>query len=316
MEKKPLIVIVGPTAVGKTRLSIKLAHRIDGEIISADSMQVYKYMNIGSAKPTEKEQDGIKHYLIDEIHPTQAFSVALFNKLANKYIDVIVDKGKLPIVVGGTGLYINSLTHTMNFTPIISNGNFRKCMKEKASREGTISLHNKLKKVDPTAADKIHHNDLKRIIRALEVYHFTGKPISYYQQLSKKQEIPYNLVQIGLTMDRKQLYQRIDKRVDIMMEQGLLEEVKYLKSLGCNRETQSMQGLGYKELLDYLDDKCTLDQAVDIIKRNTRRYAKRQLTWFKKDKRIFWIDITNIINDEAVVNLMMQHINKIIPLTS
>ncbi|MGI6113602.1 MAG: tRNA (adenosine(37)-N6)-dimethylallyltransferase MiaA [Mahellales bacterium] len=312
--EKPLIVIVGPTAVGKTKLSIKLAHRIDGEIISADSMQVYKYMDIGSAKPTTKEQDGIKHYLIDEIYPTQPFSVALFNKLAREYINTIVTKGKLPIIVGGTGLYVNSLTHTMNFTPIISNEKFRKRMRERASQEGVMSLHNELRNIDPMAADKIHHNDLKRIIRALEVYHFTGKPITYYQQLSKHSKVPYNLAQIGLTMDRQMLYDRINKRVDIMMEQGLLEEVKYLKSLGCNRDNQSMQGLGYKELLNYLDNKFTLAEAVDAIKRNTRRYAKRQLTWFKKDKRIFWIDITNITEDEDIVNLMIKHINKILPL--
>ncbi len=312
--EKPLIVIVGPTAVGKTKLSIKLAHRIDGEIISADSMQIYKYMDIGSAKPSTKEQDGIKHYLIDEIYPTQSFSVALFNKLAREYINTIVSKGKLPIIVGGTGLYVNSLTHTMNFTPIISNDKFRKRMRERASQEGVMSLHNELKHIDPLAADKIHHNDLKRIIRALEVYHFTGKPITYYQQLSKHSKVPYNLVQIGLTMDRQMLYDRINKRVDIMMEQGLLEEVKYLKSIGCNRDNQSMQGLGYKELLSYLDNKWTLTEAVDAIKRNTRRYAKRQLTWFKKDKRIFWIDITNITKDEDIVNLMIRHINKNLPL--
>lgn len=286
-----VIVIVGPTASGKTALSISLAKEMNGEIVSADSMQVYKYMDIGTAKPDLEEMSGIKHYLIDEVNPDEEFSVARFKELATKYIDEILDKGKQPIVVGGTGLYINSLLYNIDFSETVSDWELREELKKEALEMGNEYLHDKLKSVDPIAAEKIHKNDLKRIIRALEVYEYSKKTITEHQEVSRQIPSKYEFYAYGLKMDRERLYNRINQRVDIMFERGLIEEVKGLVSMGYDKHSVAMQALGYKELLLYLRDEISLDDAKEIIKMGSRRYAKRQITWFKKTEGVKWIDL-------------------------
>lgn len=286
-----VIVIVGPTASGKTALSIKLAKELEGEIISADSMQIYRYMNIGTAKPDEEEMSGIKHYLIDEVNPDEEFSVARYKELATKYIDEILNKGKQPIVVGGTGLYINSLLYNIDFSETVCDWELRERLKKEAEELGNDYLHNKLKSVDPLAAERIHKNDTKRVIRALEVYEYSKKTISEHQEVSRKNPSRYEFYTYGLKMDRERLYDRINKRVDLMFERGLIEEVKDLISMGYDRNTVAMQALGYKELLLYIKDEITLEDAKEIIKMGSRRYAKRQITWFKKTEGVKWIDL-------------------------
>jgi len=296
-----VIVIFGPTASGKTRLSIELAKRIGGEIISADSMQIYKFMDIGTAKPTKDEMDGIKHYMIDEVYPDEEFSVAKFKKLALKYIEEIISKGKIPIIVGGTGLYINSLIYNIDFSEVETDWNLRKKLKKEADEKGNAYLHDKLKAIDPEAAEKIHENDVKRIIRAIEVYELTGKTISYLQKISRLKPPEYNYIKFGLTMDRAKLYDRINKRVDIMMENGLVNEVEKLVELGYDKNAIAMQGLGYKEILAYIRGECSMDEAVEILKRETRRYAKRQITWFKRIEDVNWIDMDRFSNDDEIL---------------
>jgi tRNA dimethylallyltransferase len=286
-----VIVLVGPTASGKTALSINLAKEMDGEIVSADSMQIYRYMDIGTAKPDEEEMSGIKHYLIDEVNPDEEFSVARFKELVNKYIDEIIKKGKQPIVVGGTGLYINSLLYNIDFSETISDWELRDRLKKEAEELGNDYLHDKLKSVDPMAAGRIHKNDLKRVVRALEVYEYSKKTISEHQEVSRKIPSRYEFYNYGLKMDRERLYDRINKRVDLMFERGLIEEVKNLIRMGYDRNTVAMQALGYKELLLYLKDEITLEDAKEIIKMGSRRYAKRQITWFKKTEGVKWIDL-------------------------
>ena len=286
-----LAVIVGPTAVGKTDISIKIAEKVNGEIISADSMLVYKNMNIGTAKPSMDERKGVLHHLVDVVEPYENYSVADFKELAERYIYEITKKNKLPIVVGGTGLYINSLLNNYDFTTKAEDLEYRNYLKDIASKDGTSYLHEKLKDIDIEAYDRIHSNDLKRIVRALEVYHITGKTITYYQQESKKLPSKYNLKMIGLIIDRSKLYDRINKRVDNMVDNGLVEEVKALKELGCNKSHTSMQGLGYKEILEYLDGELSLNEAIEKIKIETRHFAKRQLSWFRRDERIKWFEI-------------------------
>ncbi len=286
-----VIVIVGPTASGKTALSISLAKEMNGEIVSADSMQIYKYMDIGTAKPDLEEMSGIKHYLIDEVNPDEEFSVARFKELATKYIDEILDKGKQPIVVGGTGLYINSLLYNIDFSETVSDWELREELKKEALEQGNEYLHEKLKSVDPIAAEKIHKNDLKRIIRALEVYEYSKKTITEHQEVSRQIPSKYEFYTYGLKMDRERLYNRINQRVDIMFERGLIEEVKGLVSMGYDKHSVAMQALGYKELLLYLRDEISLDDAKEIIKMGSRRYAKRQITWFKKTEGVKWIDL-------------------------
>ncbi|PYG87543.1 tRNA dimethylallyltransferase [Ruminiclostridium sufflavum DSM 19573] len=303
-----VIVIAGPTASGKTSLSIELAGRMNGEIISADSMQLYKYMDIGTAKPTENEMRGIKHYLIDEVLPSEEFNVVKFKELAEKYIKEIVEKGKQPIVVGGTGLYISSLIDNINFSESECDWELREALKNEAEEYGSQYLHDKLKKVDEESADNIHPNNVKRVIRALEVFYQTEKPMSYHNEMSRGIPPSFTYNTIGLTMDRQRLYERINKRVDIMIKNGLVEEVKRLVELGFADSITSMQGIGYKEILSYLKGKSTLDEAVEIIKRDSRRYAKRQLTWFKRMKEIKWFSIDNYGNNhnvaEAVINYL------------
>lgn len=288
-----VIVIVGPTASGKTKLSIELAKQINGEIISADSMQIYKYMDIGTAKPTIEERQGIRHYLIDEVTPADEFSVARFQGLALKYIEEIISKNKIPIVVGGTGLYINSLIYNIKFTEINTDWELRKKLQEVAREKGNEYLHSELRKIDPEAAEKIHVNDTRRIVRALEVYYITNKPISYYQKISRSEPPKYKFILFGIRMDREKLYNRINKRVDEMIEKGLVDEVKRLLEMGYDKCSIAMQGLGYKEILWYLKGEANLSEVIELLKRDTRRYAKRQMTWFNSIKDIIWLDIND-----------------------
>ncbi len=303
-----VIVIVGPTASGKTKLSIELAKSLNGEIISADSMQIYKYMDIGTAKPTIEEMQGIKHYLINEVLPSEEFNVVRFQELANKYIEEIIAKGKQPIIVGGTGLYISSLIDNINFSESECDWELREALKKEAEEHGPQYIHDKLKLVDEQAANNIHPNNVKRVIRALEVYYQTQKPISYHNEMSRQEPSKYNFLLIGLTMDRQLLYERIDKRVDIMLQNGLIEEVKNLIKLGFADSIISMQGIGYKEILSYINNETTLEEAVEIIKRDSRRYAKRQITWFKRIKEIKWFSIDNYGNTHNIVEDVIDHI--------
>ena len=305
---KSVIVVVGPTASGKTKLSIELAKAVNGEIVSADSMQVYKYMDIGTAKPDLEEMSGIRHYMIDEVLPGEEFSVARFQELALKYIEEIHAKGKIPIVTGGTGLYINSLVYNINFSETISDWELREKLKNEAKEKGNRYLHDRLKEIDPEAAARIHENDLKRIIRAIEVYTHTQKPISYHQEISRLKPPEYNYILIGLRMDRELLYERINRRVDIMIDRGLIDEVRKLRNLGFVKNTVAMQGLGYKEILWYLKGELTLDEAVDLLKRETRRYAKRQMTWFRRMEGIYWIDVDKIGNEPEIIKNIKYYI--------
>lgn len=287
---KPLVILAGPTAVGKTDLSIQLAKRISGAIISADSMQVYKYMDIGSAKVMPEEMEGVKHYLIDELDPSDEFNIVRFQQMAKEALNEIYANGQIPIVAGGTGFYIQALLYDIDFTHQDSDEAFRKKMADFAAKHGAEALHEKLKEMDPVSYETIHANNTKRVIRALEYYYLTGQPISAHNEQEHKKESPYNFAYFVLTDDRAHLYERIDRRVDLMMEKGLVDEVKKLYDMGYHKDMVSMQGLGYKELLSYLDGECTLDEAVYIIKRETRHFAKRQLTWFRRERDVIWLD--------------------------
>jgi len=308
-KKLPRIcILAGPTAVGKTDLSLALARNLCGEIISADSAQVYQYMDIGTAKLKEAEMQGIKHYMIDEVTPDKEFSVAHFRERAEKYILDINERGHLPIVTGGTGLYINSLLDNLDFTESISDEPFRREMQELAEEKGSAHVHSMLESVDPKSHKKLHPNDLRRSIRALEVYRHTGKPISYFQEESKKQPPRYDYAYIMLSMDRAKLYERIEQRVDIMLQQGLVEEVRELLAMGYSSSLNSMQALGYKEIASYLRGEITLDESVRILKRDTRHYAKRQLTWFRRDTRLFWLDMDSFYKKEYILENIIRYI--------
>ena len=287
----PLLVIVGPTAVGKTDVAVRVAPRTGGEIISGDSMQVYKYMDIGTAKPTPDEMAGVPHYMIDVVDPDEDFNVARFQQSVEKYIGYIHDRNKLPILVGGTGLYVRSVTDNYDFTPPGGSSATREELLQIARLYGNGRLAEMLKEVDPAAAGRIHHNDTRRLVRALEVYRATGKPISNFQYCAAIKSPKYNLAYFGLEMKRESLYKKIEDRVDKMISRGLVDEVKRLVEMGYSRKSTAMQALGYKEMLDYLNGLCTLEEAVQLIKRNTRRLAKRQMTWFRRDERIRWIDV-------------------------
>lgn len=306
--KKNIVIIAGPTASGKTAVGIEVAKRLNGEIISADSMQIYKYMNIGSAKPTKEEMQGIMHHLIDVVSPDEEFSVALFRKMAELAIDDIISRDKLPIIVGGTGLYINSLTFPLDFTEVPYDKAYRDYLNKTAELKGNEFVHQLLKEVDYESFMRLHPNDTKRIIRALEVYKNTGKTISEYQRESREREIPYNIAYIGLTMNRQKLYERINLRVDKMFDMNLVNEVKNLKEMGYNRNVTSMQGIGYKEVFDYLDEVYSLEETKDIIKQSSRRYAKRQLTWFRSDKRVNWIDVDDFITTDELIENIVRYI--------
>lgn len=288
--KKKILVIGGPTAVGKTELSIELAKRLNGEIISADSMQIYKHMDIGSAKVSKEEMNGVVHHLIDVVDPSENFSVADYKEQGEKAIKEIIARGKLPIIVGGTGLYINSLTCNMNFTEAEKDEEYRKDLDKLANEHGNNYIHEMLKDIDPISYKEIHANNRKRVIRALEVYKLTGKPFSSYNAGEDFYKSEYDVHYYVLTMDREKLYERINLRVDIMMEKGLLEECIKLKEMGYNSSMQSMQGIGYKEILYYLEGDVKLQEAINMIKQGSRNYAKRQLTWFRRDPRVTFLD--------------------------
>lgn len=287
---KPLVILAGPTAVGKTDLSIRLAKQIGGAIISADSMQVYKYMDIGSAKVMPEEMDGVPHYLIDALDPSEEFNIVRFKQMAEEALTEIYGKGQIPIVAGGTGFYIQALLYDVTFTNQDSDEEFRQKMSFYAATYGATALHEKLRDIDPVSYDAIHANNVKRVIRALEYYHLTGKPISEHNEEEHQKNSPYNFAYFVLTDERAHLYERIDKRVDLMMEKGLLEEVRGLYEKGYRREMVSMQGLGYKEMIDYLEGRCSLEEAVYVIKRETRHFAKRQLTWFRRERDVIWLN--------------------------
>ncbi|MGI6576427.1 MAG: tRNA (adenosine(37)-N6)-dimethylallyltransferase MiaA [bacterium] len=285
--KTPLLVIVGPTAAGKTNTAIEIAAKLSGEVISADSRQIYRYMDIGTAKPSLAERKGIPHYLIDIVDPDADFSVANFQPMAQKIINQIWEKGKLPMLVGGTGLYISAVIDAYNFSNLPANPEFRHQMRKLALDKGKHYIWHKLQSIDPVTAERLHPNDVKRIIRALEVYNFTGRTLGSWEQ-EQPQESPYNLLIIGITRERSHLYEAINRRVDKMMEMGLIEEVHRLLKMGYSPTLNSMQGLGYKELIPYINGEISLAEAVEILKRDTRRFAKRQLTWFRRDKRVNW----------------------------
>jgi len=300
-SKPPLIVLTGPTAVGKTALSVQLAKKLGGEIISADSMQVYRHMDIGSAKVTREEMDGVPHHLIDILEPSEEFNVALFQKLAREALEGIYARGAVPIVAGGTGFYIQALLYDIDFTETNEDTSFRREMEEKARKEGPEVLHAMLRQVDPESAEAIHANNVKRVIRALEFYRQTGTKISAHNEAERQKESPYDSYYYVLTTDRPVLYERIDRRVDQMMEQGLVEEVKRLRAMGCSRQMVSMQGLGYKEILAYLEGEYSLEAAVYILKRDTRHFAKRQLTWFKREREVRWLNLPDFDNDREKI---------------
>ena len=288
--KKPLLILTGPTAVGKTRLSIKLAKAVNGEIISADSMQVYRYMDIGSAKIKPEETEGVPHHLIDVLDPEEEFNVVTFQKMCKKCMEEIYDRGHVPILTGGTGFYIQSVLYDIDFTENAEDTTIRDRLEKEAEEKGAEYLHGKLREVDPASAGAIHANNIKRVIRALEFYHQNHTPISAHNEKEHQKTSPYRFAYFVLTDEREKLYRRIDQRVDLMMEQGLLTEVKTLYDMGCRKDMVSMQGLGYKEILDYLDGSCSLEEAVYVIKRETRHFAKRQLTWFRREKDVIWLD--------------------------
>lgn len=290
MEKIPVLVIAGPTASGKTALAAELAKKYNGEVISADSMQIYKKMDIGTAKPTAEETKGIPHHMIDIKEPWEDFSVAAYVEKAHEIIRDITNRAKLPIVAGGTGLYINSLIDDVDFSKDEGNGELRKQLRELAETEGVGKLMERLKKCDPVSCEKIHPNNLKRVIRAIEFFELTGKPISQQTEESKQKESRYNPLMLMINLKREYLYERIEKRVDIMLDMGLIDEVKELSRMGLTKKNLSMQGIGYKEVFDYLRGFSTIEEMTRIIKRDTRRYAKRQFTWFNRDKRMIKLD--------------------------
>lgn len=290
MEKQPMVILTGPTAVGKTNLSIELAKRINGAIISADSMQVYKYMDIGSAKIMPQEMQGIKHYLIDELLPSDEFNVFIFKKMAKKALEEIYSNDQIPIIVGGTGFYIQALLYDIDFTEQDTDIAYRNKLSEFAAVNGNHALHEMLKNIDPVSYETIHENNVKRVIRALEYYHNCSEPISKHNDSERQKESPYNFAYFVLNDERKRLYGRIDKRVDIMVENGLVEEVKKLKNMGYTSDMVSMKGIGYKEILNSLDGAYDIDEAVEKVKQESRRFAKRQLTWFRREKETIWLE--------------------------
>lgn len=304
-----ILVIAGPTAVGKTDISIQLAKRLNGEIISTDSMQIYKHMDIGSAKISKEEMDGIVHHLIDFVEPSNEFSVSEFQTLAKEAIEDIQSRGKLPILAGGTGLYINSVICTMNFAEGEKDETYRKELEALAISKGNDYVHSLLKDIDEESYNSIHPNNVKRVIRALEVYKQSGKPFSAFKEENSIYTCDYDVFYYVLNMDREKLYNRINLRVDIMMDKGLIEEVKTLKDMGLTANDQSMKGIGYKEILAYLSDEIDLDIAVDMVKQGSRNYAKRQLTWFKKDPRAIFIDKDLFNNEEAIITKILEEVN-------
>ena len=309
--EKPLVILTGPTAVGKTALSVALAKAIGGEIISADSMQVYRHMDIGSAKVTPEEMEGVPHYLIDVLEPGQEFNVVVFQELAKQAAAKIYSRGHIPIVVGGTGFYIQALVYDIDFTENDEDTAFRRTLEEQAKREGAEALYERLRAVDPESCESIHAHNIKRVIRAIEFYEKTGKKISEHNREQRQNDSPYNFAYFVLNDDRERIYERINGRVDLMMAQGLVEEVRALRESGCRKDMVSMQGLGYKELLSYLEGETSLEEAVYLIKRDTRHFAKRQLTWFRREKEVIWVDKTVFDYDsQKILNFMQDFLRE------
>lgn len=306
---KDLIVLTGPTAVGKTSLSIALAKAVDGEIISADSMQIYKYMNIGTAKITEEEKCGIPHFLIDELEPDEEFNVTIFKNKVMGYIEDIKSRGKVPIIVGGTGFYIQSVIYDINFNEYGDDSNVRKKYETMAETLGKSELHKKLALVDREYADSVSYNNVKKVVRALTFFEMTGEKLSEHNKRERERSSPFDFAYFVLTMDRKKLYERIDKRVDLMFDMGLVEEVKALMAKGYDKSLVSMQGIGYKEVIDYLSGKTSLEECIDIIKRDTRHFAKRQLTWFKREKVVTYIDKDEFDAEDKCLKEMLRVYN-------
>lgn len=304
-NKKPLVVLTGPTAVGKTALSIHLAKAVDGEIISADSMQVYRQMNIGTAKIKPEEMQGVRHYLVDECMPDEEFHVVKFKEYANRYMEEIYQKGKIPILVGGTGFYIQAVLRDVSFEQE-DISEYRKSLERLAEDKGAHYLHEQLRQVDPESAAVIHENNVRRVIRALEYYEQTGEKISEHNEREKQKESPYNFAYFVLNQPREVLYKRIDKRVDLMIEEGLVEEVKGLMEKGYERDLVSMQGLGYKEIYSYLQGEISLSDAIYILKRDTRHFAKRQLTWFKREQDVVWIEKDKFLTEEEQLSFCLR----------
>lgn len=307
--KKPLIILTGPTAVGKTELSIELAKKVNGSIISADSMQVYRHMDIGSAKIRSEEMQGIPHYLIDTFEPEEEFHVVKFQEYAKKYMEEIYAQGRIPIIAGGTGFYIQALLYDIDFTKEEEDTHYRQKLEQFAKEHGAHALHEKLKEVDEKSANEIHENNVKRVIRALEFHHLSGKKISEHNEKERQKESPYSFAYFVLNDERDRLYRRINQRVDIMMEQGLVDEVQKLRSMGYHKKMVSMQGLGYKEILEYLEGECTLEEAVYRIKRDTRHFAKRQLTWFRREREVIWVNKQKFEYDnDKILTYMMSEL--------
>ncbi len=304
--KRPLIILTGPTAVGKTKLSIGLAGAVNGEIISADSMQVYKKMDIGTAKIRPEEMQGIKHHLIDILEPWEEFHVALFQKKAKEAMEEIYQKGKCPVIVGGTGFYIQSVLYDIEFSETNADQVFRKELEQIAKKDGNKVLHERLKETDPKAAEKIHPNNVKRVIRALEYFHQTGECISEHNETQEQRESPYRFRYYVLSLPREILYQRINERVDKMKEDGLVSEVKMLLEAGCRKEMVSMQGLGYKEIIEALEGNISFEEAFEKIKKETRHFAKRQFTWFKREKEVTWIRKEEFKNEKEILDFCIR----------
>ena len=307
---KPLIILTGPTAVGKTALSIGLAKAVNGEIISADSMQVYRKMNIGTAKIEPSEMQGVRHHLIDILDPGEEFNVVLFKRYALEAMEDIYSRGKIPVIVGGTGFYIQALLYDIDFEDNDNDMSYREELQRLAAEKGNSHIHDMLSKVDPESAEKIHENNVKRVIRALEFYRKTGMKISEHNETEAQKESPYNFEYFVLNDDRSKLYDRIDRRIDIMLEQGLEAEVRQLVSEGYSRELVSMQGLGYKEIIDYIQGRCSFDEAVYTLKRDTRHFAKRQITWFKREKQVTWVNKNEYDSESSILEYMMNRLRE------
>jgi tRNA dimethylallyltransferase len=300
LSEKPLVVLAGPTATGKSKIGIMVASRMNGEIVSADSMLLYRYMDIGTAKPTIEERQGIPHHMIDVAEPDQEYSAALYQTEARRAIDGILDRQHLPILVGGTGLYIRAVIDPFAFGTTGGDPALRKRLLLEAEQDGYDKLHKRLAEIDAAAAGKLHPRDIRRIIRALEVYYLTGKPFSSFIASKESKQPVYRLYMFGLNMDRSRLYRRIEQRVDHMIAAGLVSEVQQILARGYSRNLNSMRILGYREIASYLYGEITLEEAIELIKRNTRRYAKRQLSWFRRDDRIRWLELDGFSNEEAV----------------
>lgn len=312
-EKKPLIILTGPTAVGKTALSLKLAKKINGAVISADSMQVYRGMDVGTAKITKEEMGDVPHYLIDVLEPDEEFHVVRFQEMARQAMEEIYSQGKIPILTGGTGFYIQAVLYDIDFTSQEENSSYRLRLEQYAQEHGNEALHQKLSEVDPVSAEKIHPNNRKRMIRALEFFHETGVPISAHNEAESEKPSPYAFRYFVLSDKRDIIYRKIEKRIDRMLEDGLVREVKALKEKGYHKGMVSMQGLGYKEILSFLDGEISLDEAVYQLKRDTRHFAKRQLTWFRREKDVIWINKDEFgYDDDKILAFMLENVDKVI----